>query len=93
MTTTDATEDFVLRRRVDALTEQNTRLQAELRGYKELAAALADRLTVVQRDNEAAYRQAYEAANGPHFCTGQPVGSLTARPRPGIRDLAQGGPS
>jgi hypothetical protein len=80
-------EATILRKRAATLSEENAQLQAELRTYKELAASLTDRLTVAQADNETAYKEAYNAVAGPHFCPGQSFG---ARPRPGIRDLAQG---
>lgn len=48
---------------------------AERDEYRRLAAALADRLMLAQRENEAAYIEAYESHQGPHFCVALPFGS------------------
>lgn len=56
-------------------TPTERRLGAELRAYRELAADLADRLQVAQQENEAAYRAAFDAHSGPHFCRDLPFGT------------------
>lgn len=62
------------------LEAENQRLRERLCEYKALAAKLADRLQIAQRDNEAAYEQAYEAASGPHFCRDHPFGTAVTEP-------------
>ena len=39
-----------------------------------LAASLTERLTILQDGNEGAYRELYDAMNGPHFCPDRPFG-------------------
>ncbi|MEU5580994.1 hypothetical protein ABZ791_30425 [Streptomyces huasconensis] len=85
-----ATEVELLRRQVDRLTAELVDMQRQNGDLRELATRQDERLRVVQSMNEAAYKEAYNAAAGPHFCHGKPFG---ARPRPGIRDLANGGTS
>lgn len=47
----------------------------ELRRYRELAASLTERLERLQRENEAAYCEAYLAHGSPHLCPDLPFGS------------------
>ncbi|MEV8492328.1 hypothetical protein AB0471_25735 [Streptomyces sp. NPDC052002] len=52
----------------------STSLERELRDYKELSALLTERLDRLQRANENAYIEAFEAHGGPHLCPGLPFG-------------------
>lgn len=86
-----------LRAEVAALTQQVARLENDLtevtqrnRQLTDLASSQDERLRAAQTENEAAYRHAYDAASGPHFCPNSPFGELVARPRPGISDIAKG---
>ncbi|MFF8659528.1 hypothetical protein [Streptomyces huasconensis] len=84
------TEVELLRRQVDRLTAELGDARRQNADLTKLVSDQAERLLVAQAENEAAYKEAYNAAAGPHFCHGKPFG---ARPRPGIRDLANGGTS
>ncbi|MFE9372309.1 hypothetical protein ACFYM2_21415 [Streptomyces sp. NPDC006711] len=49
--------------------------ERELRECRELVALLTERLERLQRDNEGAYIEAFEArGSGPHLCPGLPFG-------------------
>ncbi|MFI2349758.1 hypothetical protein ACH492_22425 [Streptomyces sp. NPDC019443] len=69
---------------LDALDEserENARLRqetAELRTAQTLAASLTERLAALQDGNEGAYRELYDAMNGPHFCPDRPFGQPAA---------------
>lgn len=43
-----------------------------------LAAQLTERLAALQDGNEGAYRELYDAMNGPHFCADRPFGAAAA---------------
>ncbi|WP_069883470.1 hypothetical protein [Streptomyces luteocolor] len=79
-----------LKRTVARLENELAAEQRHNTELRQLASQQADRLQQAQAENESAYRSLYDAASGPHFCKDHPFGELTARPRPGIRDLAKG---
>ncbi|MGW1492617.1 hypothetical protein [Streptomyces sp. NPDC002402] len=81
----DATFTAHARKDVPWLLDLVRRLQGEVdslaaekavieRDCAELEARLTERLDALQASNESAYRELYDAMNGPHFCPGQPFG-------------------
>ena len=40
--------------------------------------SLTERLAALQDGNEGAYRELYDAMNGPHFCPDRPIGQAAA---------------
>ena len=57
------------------MTPLEAQLRAELRDAQALAASLTERLAALQDGNEGAYRELYDAMNGPHFCPDRPIGT------------------
>ncbi|MEC4016016.1 hypothetical protein [Streptomyces sp. H27-D2] len=62
------------------MTPSEIRLRADLRRYRELAAALTERLLVLQDANEGAYRAAYDVVGGPHHCPNSAFGHPAVDP-------------